>query len=64
VLDFLKFAGTRACPRVRRYPRIADTGVVSCPWRVVGADAGTDFSTQIWIYKVNIRDRIRKKEMQ
>jgi hypothetical protein len=55
VLDFLKFAGTRACPRVRGYPRIADTGVVSCPWRVAGAGAGTDFGTRIRIYKVNIR---------
>jgi hypothetical protein len=55
VLDFLKLVGTRACLWVRGYPRIAVTGVVSCPWRVVGAGAGTDFSTRVRIYKVIIR---------
>jgi hypothetical protein len=62
VLDFLKFACTWACPRVRGYPRIADTGVVSCPWRVAGAGAGAgiDFSTRIRIYKVNIREDITR----
>jgi hypothetical protein len=55
VLDFLKLAGTRVCPRVCGYPRIAVTGVISCPWRVAGAGAGTNFSTQVWVYKVSIR---------
>jgi hypothetical protein len=33
----------------------ADTGVVSCPWRVAGAGAGTDLSTRVRVYKVIIR---------
>jgi hypothetical protein len=55
VLDFLKLAGIWACPRVRGYSRIAVSGVVSGPWRDAGAGAGTDFSTRIRVYKVNIR---------
>jgi hypothetical protein len=55
VLNFLKLAGTRVCPRVCGYPRIAVTGVVLCPWRVAGAGAGTDFSTRVRVYKVSIR---------
>jgi hypothetical protein len=55
VLNFLKIAGTRVCPRVCGYPRIAVTGVVSCPWRVAGAGAGMNFSTRVQVYKISIR---------
>ena len=53
VLNFLKLAGMRACPRVCRYPRIAGTGIVSYLLRVAGA--GADFSTRVRIYEVDIR---------
>jgi len=53
VLDFLKFAGIRACPQVCGYPRIAGTGFVSYPLRVAGA--GADFSMWVRVYEVDIR---------
>ena len=53
MLDFLKFAGTRVCPRVCEYPRIAGTGNVSYPLRVAGA--GADFSMRVRVYEVDIR---------
>ena len=53
VLNFLKLAGMRACPRVCRYPRIAGTGIVSYLLRVAGA--GADFSMRVWVYKIDIR---------
>ena len=55
VLDFLKFAGMRAYPRVCGYPRIAGTGIIFYPLRVAGAGAGADFSTRVWVCEVDIR---------
>ena len=53
VLDILKLAGMRTCPRICGYPRIAGTGIVSYPLRVAGA--GVDFSTRVRVYEVDIR---------
>jgi hypothetical protein len=64
VFDFLKLAGMWACPRVRGYPRIADTGVVSCLWRVAGAGAGTDFSMWVRVYKVNLRSDFTRCDLK
>ena len=55
VLDFLKLAGMRTCPRICGYPRIAGTGIVSYPLRVAGAGVGADFSTRIRVYEIDIR---------
>ena len=55
VLHFLKFAGTRACPRVRGYPRIAGTGLGFYPSRVAGAGAGTGFGLRVRVSEVSIR---------
>ena len=57
VLDFLKFAGIRPCPRVCGYPRIAGTGFVSYPLWVAGAGAGAgaDFIMRVRVYEVDIR---------
>ena len=55
VLHFLKFAGTRACPRVRGYPRIAGTGLGFYPSRVAGAGAGTGFGLRVRVSEVTIR---------
>ena len=54
VFDFLKLAGIRVCPRVCGYPRIVGMSVVSYPLRVAGAGEGTDFSTRVLVYEVNI----------
>ena len=51
-LIFLKFAGIRACPRVRGYPRIAGMGFVFYPWRVVGAGAGTNLGLRCGFVKL------------
>ena len=55
VLDFLKLAGMRACPRVCGYPRIAGKGMVSYPLRIAGTGAGANFSIRVRIHKVDIR---------
>ena len=55
VLDFLKFAGIRACPRVCGYPRIAGMGFVFYPSRVAGAGAGTGLDLRVRVCGVSIR---------
>ena len=55
MLDFLKLAGMRTCPRICGYPWIAGTGIVSYPLRVAGAGAGADFSMRVRVYEVDIR---------
>jgi len=52
VLHFLKFAGTRTCPQVRGYLRIAGTDPGFYPSRVAGA--GTGFGLRVRVSKVSI----------
>ena len=54
VLHFLKFAGTRACPRVRGYPRTAGTGLGFYPSRVAGAGAGANLGSRVRVSEISI----------
>jgi len=38
-----------------RYPQIAGTDNILCPWWVEGVGAGVDFSLQIRVFRVPIR---------
>jgi hypothetical protein len=52
MFNFLKIAGTRACPVGMGYLRIAGTGMIFYPWRVADSDASVNFYSRIRIYKV------------
>ena len=46
--------GYMGVPAGTGYLQIAGSGMTFCPFRVVGADAGMEFGSRIWVHEIGI----------